>query len=269
MEDVEDEEKAIPVAKKKKKKKPKKKKKSTDAKAELVAETFGGVSPALEPSVPEVSPSTPAVIPEALPKKKRTVKMPQAGVQSGQPPPQATASKPVSSTLPYLHTGNAIPQEQIAQSARNYLQSEGLVNAGKKKIKSRPGPATAATVPEKTEFFDKFNDQTRGKGIAKANDGDEKGGDEKQDGKLSFFSRLSKKATSLMHQLLGTADDEKKGSTGMKWEHFLKVTRVPVFTFCLKALITEFRSCAKWASLMIRVQQVLVSDLILPVVKTK
>ena len=39
----------------------------------------------------------------------------------------------------------------------------------------------------------------------------------------SFFTTLTKKTKSYMHQLLNTAEDDKKGLAPLKWENFVKV----------------------------------------------
>lgn len=43
--------------------------------------------------------------------------------------------------------------------------------------------------------------------------------------KQSWFAKLGKKSRELMHQLLNTAESDKKGIAPMKWESFLKVMR--------------------------------------------
>ncbi|KAJ7072069.1 hypothetical protein C8F01DRAFT_1102376 [Mycena amicta] len=49
--------------------------------------------------------------------------------------------------------------------------------------------------------------------------------------KHSLFSRLSKKSTNSMHQLLRTYEDETKSLAPMKWETFLKLMREMGFTY--------------------------------------
>lgn len=96
-----------------------------------------------------------------------------------------------------------------AQSARSYLQSENLVST-KRKVKSRPNHATTFSTCQKNgPLYD--NDL-----------GSESEIDEKTEPEINYFARLGK-LEKYMHQLLGTSEDEKKGSAGIKWRVFLKV----------------------------------------------
>lgn len=102
------------------------------------------------------------------------------------------------------------------------MQTEGLATKTKEKVKSRPDPSTLEPIVEKKGFFNRFGRR------------DKTQEDEeliKKGGKFSYFSRLSKKTSVYMHQLLRTSEDDKKGLAPMKWEHFLKVMREMGFTY--------------------------------------
>ena len=49
--------------------------------------------------------------------------------------------------------------------------------------------------------------------------------------KYTWFSRLSKKATESMHQLLKTSEEAKQAASPMKWETFLKLMREMGFEY--------------------------------------
>jgi hypothetical protein len=199
VEEIEDEDEA-PRASKKKKKKPKKKKKlaPTGPQQSPVAESRP--APAGEPTpVPVVkAPSSPAQTP-----KKAAA--PPTAVQ------KAASTKSIPSTMSTTSLGLASIETTTAQSARSYLQSENL-DAQKAKIKTRPDYATSFTEkPEKKGLFSKII------GRNKPREEDSKGA------KHSWFSKLTKKTTGYMHQLLNTAESDTKGLAPMKWEQFLKV----------------------------------------------
>lgn len=202
VEEVSDEDEAATPAKKKKKK-PKKKKKKTAAPTTE--------EPILEEIVPEPEPElvpapASASAPAPTPQKKTPAK----------PAPKAPSIKSVSSaaTAP-LGSTTSLPlsAERAAQSARTYLKTEGL-DSEKTKVKTRADHGTLFSVGEKTEkktgIFSRF---TKDKSKAEVDEA----------GKYSFLSRLSKKAKSAMHQLLNTAEDERRGLAPMKWDQFVKV----------------------------------------------
>jgi hypothetical protein len=184
MEEVEDEDEVSRIPKKKKKKKKKpKKKKPGPAEPQQAAET------------------TPApVVREASPAVTAPRKAPQKAVPTSAPSTISTTSLPLGSVEP-----------TIAQSARSYLQSENL-DSQRTKVKTRPGYATSFTEkPEKKGVFSKLM------GRNKTQEEDTKGP------KHSWFSRLTKRTTGYMHQLLNSPENDTKGIAPMKWEHFLKV----------------------------------------------
>lgn len=84
----------------------------------------------------------------------------------------------------------------------------------KKKIKSRPDHASMFSEPKKKGLLSKL-------GLGKK---DEEHSDKNP--KYTWFSRLSKKATDSMHQLLRTSEDAGKQPAPMKWETFLKVRQL-------------------------------------------
>lgn len=197
--DAEDEEGGTPSAsKKKKKKKPKKKKKKPTEGGEQVDGAADG--PSATPVSP--APSTHAPAPTSPESKKKETPKPQ--------PKPARPASVVSSinAMPFGGSTTSLPGSSAAQSARKYLQEEGIEE--KNKLKSRPNFGNLAPIPEKKGIFAKFKKD-------KTEEPEEKGD------KHSFFSTLGKKTKSYMHQLLNTAEDEKKGLAPMKWENFLKV----------------------------------------------
>ncbi|KAJ6594189.1 hypothetical protein B0H19DRAFT_53007 [Mycena capillaripes] len=115
-----------------------------------------------------------------------------------------------------------LPVEQnAAQSARTYFSEDHLLEA-KVKVKSRSD--TLAIAPEnekKRGFMSKF-------GFRAA---EETMPGELQRPRNTWFSRLTKKSTASMHQLLRTSEDEIKGMASMKWETFLKLMREMGFTY--------------------------------------
>lgn len=93
-----------------------------------------------------------------------------------------------------------------AQSSHSYLQKENLIKADKK-VKSRPDhPTMSSDVGEKGS-----SSRATEKGEAKAKT-------------PSLFTRLSKKTTGIMKQLLRPKEERKKAQTSLKWENFVKVS---------------------------------------------
>ena len=180
---MEDED-AIAVRKKKKKKSKKKK-----------TETSG---------VPSSAQST----------KPMSVQSPTAPVTLVSPAKAPSVVSSTSSTLPaYVSTASLVPSAETvtAQSAHSYLQSRSI--SEKKKVKSRPDHASLFSQPdtEKKGFFSGFS-------LKKDKDKET----EMKEARQSWFSKLSKQTGTLMHQLMSTAENEKRGAP-MRWESFLKV----------------------------------------------
>ncbi|CAA7261735.1 unnamed protein product [Cyclocybe aegerita] len=198
VEDVDDDDDVASVASKKKKKKKSKKKKSA---------TGDGVPSSPTPSVQSfTSVSTTA---PAAPAKNAA-----APVSS----PKKAA--PAVSAPSYASSTTSLPLGQTtAQSAHSYLQQLNIKS--EKKVKSRPDHSSLFSNPEeeKKGFFSKFSSQKKDKG------------DDDKAAKQSWFSKLGKKTTGLMHQLLQTSEDQTDGRAPMKWEQFLKLMREMGFTY--------------------------------------
>lgn len=217
IEEVEDED-DIPRSAKKKKKHKKKKKNVSEPQQEPspVAE-----KPPVPVSPAKTSATTPAKAPiitlppplHASPTKKPTPSVPKSPVGH-------LRSNKIDAIPPGMSTTSlSIPLEQTtAQSARSYLQSEKL-DSQKTKIKSRPDHASLFSAPEKKKGF--FSEFIVGN--------DKKKDEEKKGSKHSWFSRLGKKTSKYMHQLLNTSEDDTKGIAPMKWENFLKVCELTLF----------------------------------------
>jgi len=75
------------------------------------------------------------------------------------------------------------------------------------------------TEPKKQGFFSKIS----GGGKDKEADA--------STAKHSWFNKLGKKTTGLMHQLLKTQEDQTAGRAPMKWENFLKLMREMGFEY--------------------------------------
>lgn len=178
------------------------------------------------------------------------------------PKPKATPSKPASiqsttTTVPPHASTATLPlytEPQTAQSARTYLQKEGLIRSAKAKVKTRA--EDSARPPEKRSIF--------GRWAKKHDEPEEKVPEPSPGNKHSFFSKLTKRTKTYMHQLLNTADDDKQGIASMKWDNFVKVS---IFNIrALLKLIAEYRSWSRWASLTILAQLVLACVSIHPTV---
>jgi hypothetical protein len=213
VEEVEDEDAVPDAGKKKKKKKPKKKKKSAQPEvpaSEVTAPISPPVSP--PPTPVKASPPPPPVSPIKLSPKKQPPRQESPSVRS---PSLGTSS---TTTLPNLSTTSLpFPHGQTsAQSARSYLKD---LDGPKEKVKSRSDHASIfSSTGEKEKkggFFSKFSRKDK-----PVNDQEKKGD------KRSWFAKLPKRTERLMHQLLNTSEDDKRGLASMKWEHFVKV--IPV-----------------------------------------
>ncbi|KAI0074642.1 hypothetical protein K474DRAFT_1665173 [Panus rudis PR-1116 ss-1] len=225
--DVEDEEDAASAARAaefggaeseaaKKKKKKGKKSHNNRKKNKGTAAADAAASPISEPQ----SPPTPALATPVSPGAKK--EPPRKPAQPARAPSLASGT---SNTLYGSTTSLPLPTERTAQSAHKYLHEEGLMNAAKQKTKSRPdyGNLVPNAVPEKKGFLSKLG--------GKGKDKDKDAGKDGEGDKKSFFSNLTKKTKTYMHQLLNTAEDEKKGIAPMKWENFLRVMREMGFSY--------------------------------------
>ncbi|KAK7005784.1 hypothetical protein R3P38DRAFT_3214731 [Favolaschia claudopus] len=176
---------------------PKKKKKKKTKKKKTAAATSAeaGEEPTSAPS--------PAPAPAPAPAAKKT-----------------PAKSPISNLAAQMSTLSLPPVEQTtAQSAHSYLKSEHLLEQ-KAKVKSRSETSLALPPESKKRGF-----------MSKFFSGKEAKKEELKKPRNTWFSRLSKKSTQLMHQLLRTAEDETHGQASMKWEHFVKLMREMGFDY--------------------------------------
>lgn len=186
---------------KKKKKKPKKKKKATSLD-----------SPPASPS-----PSAPSMESVASAAAKMNLSEQTSPKKSGSTSSvnsSLKASLPKSAFSSSSTTSLGIGETTTAQSSHSYLQT--LNYKTEKKIKTRPDHASLFSNDddEKSGLFSKISSKVAGKDKE----------DEMKEAKQSWFSKLSKKTTGYMHQLLkGGEDPGAAGKGTMKWEQFLKV----------------------------------------------
>ncbi len=135
--------------------------------------------------------------------------------------PQVAPSRTTKTSDSGKQLSNALPlpvEPTVAQSARSYIKAEQL-DVHKNKVKSRSDQASIFSNGDKEDkkgMFAKFH-------LKNAKD---TGEEEQRRAKQSWFSKLSKRATSCMHQLLRTSQDEKQGLAPMKWDHFVAVSIV-------------------------------------------
>ncbi|KAF8973070.1 hypothetical protein BDZ97DRAFT_1779193 [Flammula alnicola] len=201
VEDVEDEDDIAALVQKKKKKKPKKKKKVASH---------------------EVPPTSPSPSIDSM-----TSAATQNTLSSSLPPPKSSQLPPspkpgLSKATPYMSSTASLPlgETTTAQSAHSYLQSLNIKS--EKKVKSRPDHASLfSNTDEKKGFFSKISTAAKGKDKEK----------EMQEAKQSWFSKLGKKTTGLMHQLLQPPEERKSARAPMKWESFLKLMREMGFEY--------------------------------------
>jgi hypothetical protein len=198
VEEVEDEDDAHTSSPKKKKKKSKKKKKKMDSSADM-------------------------------PQLSTTSTVQSVGSDSSTTPTSTPASKnSQSSAATYTPSfmssmASLTLAETTAQSAHAYLQEQQL-NKSEKKIKSRPDHASLFShTEERRGLLSKLSSVVKGRDKEK----------EMQEARQSWFSKLGKKTTGLMHQLLKPGDKDTLGD--MKWEHFLKVSSFHDFLIPLKS----------------------------------
>lgn len=186
VEEVEDED-NIKTPSQKKKKKKSKKKKSASAEA----------TPASPPSVQSV---------DSTASHKTSIPL----------TPPSPSSQPYAAPKTSYNASMAsltLKETTTAQSSHSYLQKENLMKSDKK-IKSRPDHASLFSNAEEKRglFSSKFSSASKGEVKPKESD------------KSNWFSKLGKKTTGLMHQLLRPGDEQKRARAPMKWEHFLKVS---------------------------------------------
>ena len=227
MEDVEDEDEVAAKDKKKKKKKPKKKKKKPTAEEAAVATETPNIE---QLSLNTQAPATPAAPTSPAPSSTTTLNGTPATPTSPSKAKKKSSAKPVpvrqpasnasATTLPGMSsTSLPLGRTETAQSAHKYLKEEGLLG-GKEKVKSRADHGNLAPIPEKKKgYWSRFSRRDKAEEEREPEA-------EKKGNKFSFFSKLSKKTSTYMHQLLNTSEDEKKGIAPMKWEHFLKVCKL-------------------------------------------
>jgi hypothetical protein len=173
--------------KKKKKKKPKKKKKKT-ANAEGDADEKGGEEDD-EDGEEEIPPSAEKEVDPADDNKV-----------------------PVPPTLPpYMSTASLIGDQSTAKSGHSYAK-ETLENQ-KTKTKTKSAQPSIFSGGVLTKFgFGKKSSEAEKKAKVPAEE------------RKSWFGHLNRKAKKDLHQLMGTAEDEKQGVASMKWDTFVGVS---------------------------------------------
>ncbi|KAF8904426.1 hypothetical protein CPB84DRAFT_1727744 [Gymnopilus junonius] len=193
VEDVEDED-DMRSGPKKKKKKPKKKKKASSD------------------DIPPGSPSPPVQSMDSIasPTRQDTMSSISSMKTSASP-----SSSTVHTTPSFMSSTASLPS---AQSGHSYLKSMNI--GSEKKVKTRPDHASlfSNSEPKKQGFFSKMT------GI-----GGKDKESEMKEAKRTWFSRLSRKTSDLMHQLIKSSDNQPRAP--MKWENFLKIMREMGFTY--------------------------------------
>ncbi|KAG2015712.1 hypothetical protein CC2G_008956 [Coprinopsis cinerea AmutBmut pab1-1] len=163
------------------------------------------------------------------PKKKRTGDEAEA---PDSPRPAAAQAAPTSPTSPTLGRSTIgasastlnIPVETTqAQSSHSYLKQLESDFQQKAKIKSRPDHASI--------FSGSIHETKKGGLLSKMGFGKKEEDHGDKNPKYTWFSRLSKKATDSMHQLLKTSEDAGRQPAPMKWETFLKLMREMGFEY--------------------------------------
>ncbi|KAG2342475.1 hypothetical protein BDR05DRAFT_990338 [Suillus weaverae] len=188
--DDEDDADAETASASKKKKKKKPKKKKTDT--EL-------------PVLPEDALASPVI-------SAARVASPPSSPSKATPARRASLNSSATTLLNNMSTTSLpLTEQTTAHSGHSFLQEIPQ----KEKIKSRPDHASM------------FNRGFLTKGKDKAKDKEED--KDTMNNKHTWFSKLGKKTTGYMHQLLRAGDDERRGA--MKWENFLKVMRDMGFSY--------------------------------------
>lgn len=159
-------------------------------------------------------------------KKKKNNKKKKAGGEEGATgspvvSPAGTAAKsPTSPGTSASMSSFHIPVGTTeAQSGHSYLKELG--GDQKSKIKTRADHASIfsnQTEEQKGGLFSKIKSAIGGK-------------TEEKNAKYTWFSRLSKKATDSMHQILRTGEDAGKQPSPMKWDTFVKLMREMGFQY--------------------------------------
>jgi hypothetical protein len=146
-------------------------------------------------------------------KKKKNNKKKKVG-EEGATPASPTAATPSMSNF-HIPVGTT-----EAQSGHSYLKE--IKQSEKAKVKTRADHASIfsnQTEEQKGGLFSKVKTALGGKA------------DETKNAKYTWFSRLSKKATDSMHQLLRTGEDAGKQPSPMKWDTFVKLMREMGFEY--------------------------------------
>ena len=187
---------------KKKKKKPKKKKKATSLD-----------SPPASPSPSALSMESVASAAAKMNLSEHTSPKKSGSTSSVDSSLKASLPKSAAFYSPST-TSLGIGETTTAQSSHSYLQTLNIKT--EKKIKTRPDHASLFSNDgdEKRGLFSKISSKVASKDKES----------EMKEAKQSWFSKLSKKTTGYMHQLLKTGEDAGADGKGtMKWEQFLKV----------------------------------------------
>ncbi|KAF8623087.1 hypothetical protein AX15_006499 [Amanita polypyramis BW_CC] len=215
LEEIEEDE-VTQVQKKKKKKKSKKKNASTAILPDQVQASS---------SVTSVKQDSPRAVSST--QAKLHAQLPTPGAMSSAAPKKVAPPKVMPLKVTPIQPSTAslsVPVEpMVAQSARSYIKSEQL-DVQKNKVKSRSDQASIFsndTKNEKKGIFSKFR-PGRVKDVSE---------EEQKRARQSWFSRLSKRATKCMHQLLRTSQDMKQGLAPMKWDHFVALMVQMGFTY--------------------------------------
>ncbi|KAG1731502.1 uncharacterized protein EDB91DRAFT_1058741 [Suillus paluster] len=149
------------------------------------------------PVLPEDAPASPVMSPARI-------TSPPTSPSKASPARKASLNSSAT-TLNMSSASLPLTEQTTAHSGHSFLQEISQ----KEKIKSRPDHASI------------FNRGFLTKGKEKSKDKEED--NDTVNKKHTWFSKLGKKTTGYMHQLLRAGDDEKRGA--MKWENFLKVMR--------------------------------------------
>ncbi len=218
IEDIEDEDAPLTVAKKKKKKKPKRKKKPSLIQEEHdvpEVESPPPSSPVVQSAPPVVSSPVEETPPPLTPPTKKKNPERRRSVN------HALSSPSVTSTA-FASVSTLSLEQPRAQSAHSYLQSENLAEQ-KLKVKTRAESILLPPVEEKEtkkSFFSRFR---REKDVT-AQAPEEEAKQRRNLG--SWFKNLNRKSTGFLTQILGTDKSAKKGGPPMRWDHFVKASEL-------------------------------------------
>jgi hypothetical protein len=223
IEDVEDEDAPLTVAKKKKKKKAKKKKKPTPILEEHDVPEVDSPPPS-SPVVQSAPPVVSSLVEETPPPSTPTTK-------KKKPEKRRSVATSASGTSTAFASVSTVSLEQPrAQSAHSYLQSENLTEQ-KVKVKTRSDSLPLPPIEEKDtkrSFFSRFR---REKEVGARPPEEE----EKQRLNISsWFQNLNRKSGGFLTQILGADKSAKKGGPPMKWDHFVKASELISLLFAQK-----------------------------------